>query len=112
MTKAFLFLARVTPASPSSDGPNEWVLVCESPTLVQIRPVSTSCEAGIPESSSLPAPGMKNTATPSLATPNSLLQARAWPLLGPRVTRPSRGRSLKGKSSLGMSSFLRGNKTS
>ena len=108
MTKAFLFLARVTPASPSSDGPNEWVLVCESPTRVQILPVSTSCEASIPEQSSSPVP----TAMPSLATPNSLLQARAWPLLGPRVTRPSRGRSLKGKSSLGMSSFLRGNKSS
>ena len=38
MTKAFLFLARVTPASPSSDGPSEWVLVCESPTRVHDPP--------------------------------------------------------------------------
>ncbi len=108
MTKALLFLARVTPASPSSDGPNEWVLVCELPTHAQLLPVSTNYEPNILASSSSPAP----TATPSLATPNSLLQARAWPLLGPRVTRPSRARALKGKSSLGMSSFLRGNKSS
>ena len=108
MTKALLFLARVTPGSPSSGGPSEWVLVCESPTRVRILPASTNFEANTAVQSSLPA----HTATPSFATPNSLLQARAWPLLGPRVTRPSRGRSLKGKSSLGMSSFLRGNKTS
>ena len=107
MTKGFLFLARVTPASPSSDGPGEWVLVCESPTRVQILPAAMNSEASIPASNLLPAP----SPTPSFATPNSLLQARAWPLLGPRVTRPSRGRALKGKSSLGMSSFLRGNKT-
>ena len=107
MTKAFLFLARVTPASPSSDGPSEWVLVCESPTRVTIHPAPLNLPPNAPPATSSPAP----SAQPYLATPNSLLQARAWPLLGPRVTRPSRARSLKGKSSLGMSSFLRGNRT-
>ena len=44
---------------------------------------------------------------PSFATPNSLLQARAWPLLGPRVTRPSRAPSLKGSNSVESETLLR-----
>lgn len=107
MTKKFLFLARATPDSPSCDGQSEWVLVCESPTHVTIHPAPLNLPPSIPLVNSSAA----HSPMPSFATPNSLLQARAWPLLGPRVTRPSRAPSLKGKSSLGMSSFLRGNKT-
>lgn len=111
MTNAFLFLARETPDDPSSTTSREWVLVCESQTAAPTRLAPMRFEPGIPQSNSSPAPGLATTPMPSLATPNSLLQARAWPLLGPRVIRPSRGRSLKGKISLGTSSSLRGNRT-
>ena len=107
MTNAFLFLARATPDDPSSTTSTDWVLVCESPTAAPNRLVPINFAPDTLQSSSSPVP----SAMPSLATPNSLLQARAWPLRGPRVIRPSRGRSLKAKLLLGTSSFSRGNKT-
>lgn len=106
MTKRFLFLARATPASPSPDTSEDWVLVFESPTAEETLQDDPLLNNSVPIASPALSP------TPSLATPNSLLQARAWPLLGPRVTRPSKGPSRRGKSSLGTSSFSRGRKTS
>lgn len=107
MNNKYLFLVRGTPESPSPGGASEWVLVCESPIPAPILPPALNLKPSCQRETSYSAPSVQV----SLATPNSWLQARAWPLLGPRVIRPSKTRLLKGRSSLGMSSFLRGNKT-
>ena len=122
MSNQYLFVARLTPgvmlsddlshradaSSPSNDA-IEFTILCELPSAVnacqqQIMGEDITAEAS--ENHAHP-----RAQAPNFATPNSLLQARTWPFRGQRVTRPSRSPGIRGKSALGTSRFLRGNKT-